>query len=64
MFGKILVNEYTPILTLLAVCLLIGVFTVNVYGESWDEADSFSYAESSIQAYQQILNPGERQAYP
>ncbi len=56
-FKRIFSNEYTAILTLLTVCLLIGVFTVRDYGETWDEHDVYRYGDYAIQAYQSILHP-------
>lgn len=56
-YKKILSYEYTPIVGLISLCLLIGIFTVKDYGESWDEAQIFDYAHYSIQAYQYILHP-------
>jgi hypothetical protein len=36
---------------LLAVSLLIGILTLNNYGESWDELKLYDYAADSIEAY-------------
>jgi hypothetical protein len=63
MFKRIFSFEYTPIIALLILCLAIGVFTVKGYGESWDEAEIFDYADYSIQAYQYILHPQELQPF-
>ena len=63
MYKKILSYENTPIIVLLILCLAIGVFTVKDYGESWDEAEIFSYADYSIQAYQYILHPQDLQPF-
>jgi len=63
MYKKILANENTPITVLLILCLVIGVFTVKDYGESWDESLIFGYADYSIQAYQHILHPQDLQLF-
>lgn len=63
MYKKILFHEYTPIIALLILCLTIGVVTTKDYGESWDEAEIFSYADYSIQAYQYILHPQDLQPF-
>jgi hypothetical protein len=57
LFKRIFSHEYSAILTLLAVCLLIGVFTVRDYGETWDEHDVYRYGDYAIQAYRSILHP-------
>lgn len=63
MYKKILAYENTPIILLLLLCLVIGVFTAKDYGESWDESLAFDYADYSIQAYQYILHPQELQPF-
>ncbi len=63
MYKKILAYENTPIIILLLLCLVIGVFTAKDYGESWDESLIFDYAHYSIQAYQYILHPQELQPF-
>ena len=63
MYKKILAYENTPIILLLLLCLIIGVFTAKDYGESWDESLAFGYADYSIQAYQYILHPQELQPF-
>jgi len=63
MFRKVLSYQHTPILALLVLCLAVGIFTVEKYGESWDEAEIFGYADYSIQAYQYILHPRDLQPY-
>ena len=59
MYKKLLSHEDTPIYILLIICLVIGLATVRDYGESWDEAEVFRYADYSIKAYQYILRPHE-----
>ncbi len=44
-------RAHLPIIALLTVALLIGVFTVRQYGESWDELQFFKYADRALQAY-------------
>jgi len=63
MYKKILSYENAPIIVLLTLCLAIGVITVKDYGESWDEAEIFSYADYSIQSYQYILHPQDLQPF-
>ncbi len=64
MSRKILSYEYTPIIALLILCLLVGIFTVKDYGESWDEPPIYDYADYSFQAYQYILHPQDLQLFP
>ena len=40
-----------PMIVLLAASLLIGLFTFNDYGESWDELKLYDYASDSLEAY-------------
>ena len=54
---RIISHEYSAILTLLAACLLIAAFTVQDYGETWDENDVYRYGDYAIQAYQFFLHP-------
>ncbi len=58
-YKKILSYEYIPIASLIALCLLAGIFTAKDYGESWDETQIFDYAHYSMQAYQYILHPND-----
>ncbi|MBK8782698.1 MAG: hypothetical protein IPO22_13020 [Anaerolineales bacterium] len=46
-------------ISLLIIALLIGCFTVEAYGESWDEPDIYRYSEYSLNAYQYILHPAD-----
>jgi 4-amino-4-deoxy-L-arabinose transferase-like glycosyltransferase len=64
MSKKILSFEYTPIIALLVLCLIVGIFTVKDYGESWDEPPIYNYADYSFQAYQYILHPQDLQLFP
>ena len=57
MLKKILFYEYTPIIALLILSLIVGVVTVKDYGESWDETTIYPYADYSVQAYQHFLHP-------
>ncbi|HEX8993536.1 MAG TPA: phospholipid carrier-dependent glycosyltransferase [Anaerolineales bacterium] len=45
--------------SLLLIALLVGVFTVRDYGESWDEADNFRYADYAIQSYRYFFHPAD-----
>ncbi|HET9588779.1 MAG TPA: hypothetical protein VFO91_08320, partial [Anaerolineales bacterium] len=40
-----------PLTILLSLSLLIGLFTLRNYGESWDELNLYKYAERSLEAY-------------
>jgi hypothetical protein len=51
--------EHLPIAVLLTAALLVGIFTVKDYGESWDEGDIYRYADYSIGAYRFFLDPGK-----
>ncbi len=64
MFKKILSFEYTPIIVLLTLCLIVGAVTLKDYGESWDEPPIYNYADYSLQAYQYILHPQDLQLFP
>ncbi len=44
-------RKHFPILILLTIALLVGIFTVRQYGESWDELQFFKYADRALQAY-------------
>ncbi len=48
---------YLPVTLLLAAALLAGIFTVHDYGESWDEADIYRYADYSLGAYRFLFQP-------
>ena len=48
-------SQHLPILLLLTIAFLIGCFTVNDYGESWDEPDIYRYGEYALNAYQYIF---------
>ena len=50
-------HESSAVLTLLAVCLLLGVFIVRDYGESWDEHVAYLYGDYAIHAYQYFFHP-------
>lgn len=45
-------NIYQALFTLLLIIpLMIGVFTLNNYGESWDELKFYKYADTALSAY-------------
>jgi hypothetical protein len=54
---KFLRPEYFPVLLLIAVCLVIGLWTIHDYGESWDEYNFFQYARESLSAYPGLFQP-------
>ena len=54
-------KQQRPILILLAVSLLIGIFTLNCYGDSWDDLSLRKYAAKSLEAYGTWFARGEVQ---
>ncbi len=48
---RLLARETTPLVALLAILLLAGLFTFQRYGESWDEFNYLTHATYSLQAY-------------
>ena len=44
-------KQNLPLIILLALSLVIGMFTFNDYGESWDELKLYNYAADSLDAY-------------
>ncbi len=56
-------REHLPVLILLISALLIGIFTVRDYGESWDEADNFRYADYALQSYAYFFHPKDLQPF-
>jgi hypothetical protein len=44
-------KQHLPLTILLALSLVIGILTLNDYGESWDELKLYDYAADSIDAY-------------
>src|SRR5919108_2194811 len=44
-------KQNRPLTLLLIVSLIIGILTVNDYGESWDELKLYDYAADSLNAY-------------
>ena len=55
--NRIFSYEYTAILALLAVCLLVGAIVVRDYGESLDEPPNYRYGNYAIDAYQYFFHP-------
>jgi len=53
---KIISHRYFPVLVILAINLCIGIFVVDRYGESWDEANNKLYGEQSLEAYSWWVN--------
>jgi hypothetical protein len=56
-------TERTLLITLFAIAITIGLFTVTHYGESWDEASKRSYADYALNAYQYLLHPRDLPLY-
>ena len=52
------IQRHLPILVLILLNLLIGILVIRDYGESWDEAGIYGYANESIQAYVNLLENG------
>jgi len=50
-FKRVISNKYFPIIVLIIVNLFVGSLIVTDYGESWDEAPRYKYAEISLNAY-------------
>jgi hypothetical protein len=63
LFRKFLNWEYSPLLILVAINLLIGIFTFQQYGESWDERSLLDYAEQSLNAYRGLFQGGSGPVY-
>lgn len=51
-------TEYFPLAALVVINILIGIFIIHDYGESWDEHNYFFYADQSIRAYTGLFQPG------
>lgn len=56
-------STFLPITLLLVVSLCIGFLTVKDYGESWDEADIYDYADYALHAYPFLFHANELQAF-
>lgn len=52
-------SEKFPILVLLVVCLVVGIFTLTNYGESWDELQFFKYADNALTSYRSWLQSAQ-----
>lgn len=52
-------KKYNPIFIILALGILVGIFTFNHYGESWDEESLQKYAVKSLAAYDTWHEQGE-----
>jgi hypothetical protein len=48
---------HLPIILLLAAALVVGYFTVQDYGLSWDEAGIYGYSARVLEAYNYVLHP-------
>lgn len=62
-FRKFFNWEYSPLLILIAINLLIGILTLQQYGESWDERSLLNYAEQSLNAYRGLFQGGSEPVY-
>ncbi len=45
------IRQNRPLTILLALSIIIGILTLNDYGESWDEMKLYRYADDSLEAY-------------
>ncbi len=52
-------SEKFAILFLLAICLIVGIFTLTNYGESWDELQFFKYADNALTSYRSWLQSAQ-----
>src|SRR5271157_1617922 len=48
---KLFRSEQVPIIALLIIILMIGLFTLTNFGESWDELQFFKYADRALVSY-------------
>ena len=51
-------KQQLPLNILLVLTLLIGILTLNDYGESWDELKLYDYAADSLGAYRTWFQHG------
>ena len=51
-------KQNLPLIILLGLSLLVGIFTFNDYGESWDELKLYDYAADSQEAYRTWFQHG------
>jgi 4-amino-4-deoxy-L-arabinose transferase-like glycosyltransferase len=51
-------KQHLPLTILLVLSLLLGVLTLNDYGESWDELKLYDYAADSMEAYRTWFQHG------
>lgn len=51
--------DHLPIALLISAALMVGIFTLRDYGESWDEADIYRYADYSLGAYRFFFDAGK-----
>ena len=63
MVGAQKYRAYLPVLGVLTIALLIGIFTLKDYGESWDEADIYRYSNYSLSAYKYFFHPGQLEPF-
>jgi hypothetical protein len=54
---RILRSNTFPLILLVILNLVVGLMVLPDYGESWDEAGLFGYAERSLRAYPALLDP-------
>jgi hypothetical protein len=50
-------NETICVSLLIMINLIVGIESLSDYGESWDEARLYSYADQSVQAYHALFDP-------
>lgn len=49
--ARFFMKQNISLIILLALSIIIGIFTLNDYGESWDELKLYDYAADSLEAY-------------
>ncbi|MCL5429727.1 MAG: hypothetical protein M1347_08030 [Chloroflexi bacterium] len=52
-------SKWAPLVGLIAINLLVGLFVFTDYGESWDENSIFIYAANTAKAYGTLFGEGE-----
>jgi len=56
---KILQHNQSVIIALLIIILMIGLFTLTNYGESWDELQFYKYADNALASYGSWLHSAQ-----
>lgn len=48
---RMLTSGHTPITLILLFMILVGIWNVTAYGQSWDEYNNYTYGEKSLNSY-------------